>query len=188
MRPGHALAALCCGALLLLPGCGSGKKGQPIPASQANQLIALVQRADQQSADGTCQGAGAKVREAQGVADRLPRSVDQDVRQGIADGLERLLSLIQTQCQPAQRTQTTTTPTDTTPTQTTQTETTSTETTPTETTPTETTPTQTTLTQTTPTQTTPTQTGTGTSTTTTGTGGTPPGQAGAGGGDTGNQG
>jgi hypothetical protein len=167
VSPGRLLTALFIGALLVLSGCGSDKKGKPIPARDANQLIALIQKADQQSADGTCGGARAKVREAQGVADQLPRSVDKDVRRGITDGLDRLLSLIQGECQRPQKTQTDTTPTDTQPTVTTETQTTQTETQPTQT--------DTTLTTTTPTTTTPTQTNTGT--TTTGTGGTPPGQA-----------
>ncbi|MFL5841439.1 MAG: hypothetical protein ACJ77Z_13405 [Thermoleophilaceae bacterium] len=185
MRPGPAFPAsraargalaLCAGALLALPGCGSSKdEGSPIPRQQANQIIALLEQADQQASTGICRGADAKVRQAQGVLDSLPRSVDPDVRRGLADGLARLRSLISQQCQRPQQTQTQTTPTETTPTETTQTETTPTETTPTET---STTPTTTTPTTTTPTTTTPTGTETGTTpTTTTGTGGTPPGAA-----------
>jgi hypothetical protein len=181
VSPGRLSAALFIGALLVFSGCGSDKKGKPIPARDANQLIALIQKADQQSADGTCGGASAKVREAQGVADQLPRSVDKDVRRGLTDGLDRLLSLIQGECQRPQKTQTDTTPTETQPTVTTETQTTQTETQPTQTQPTQT---DTTLTTTTPTTTTPTQTNTGTGTTTSGTGGTPPGQSnGAGGAD-----
>lgn len=171
MRLGITLAALLCGALLLLPGCG-GSKGKPIPADQASRLIQNIQAADQYSTDGRCNRAHTKVRDARFVLGQIPASVDKDVRQGLADGLARLDSLISSQCQAPQQTQTESTPTETTQTETTQTETT---TTPTETTPTETTPTQTTLTTTTPTTTTP--TGTTTGTTTTGTGGTPPGAA-----------
>jgi hypothetical protein len=158
--------------LLVLPGCGGGNKGKPIPASQADRLIKNVQAADQYSADGRCGRAHTKVRDARFVLGQIPASVDKDVRQGIADGLARLDSLISEQCQAPQNTQT-----ESTPTETTQTETTQTETTPTETTQTQTQPmqTETTLTTTTPTTTTPTQTNTGT--TTTGTGGTPPGGA-----------
>jgi hypothetical protein len=168
--------------LLVLPGCGSKKsQGSPIPSQQANRMIALLQQADTQASSGICRGADAKVRQAQGVLDGLPRSVDPNVRRDLADGLARLRSLISQQCQPPQQTQTQTTQTQTTQTQTTQTDTTPTDTT---TTPTDTTttPTDTTTTPTTPTTTTttppptPTGTGTGTSTgtTTTGTGGTPP--------------
>jgi hypothetical protein len=178
VRLGNAFAALLCGALLVLPGCGgSSNGGKSIPRTDANHLIALIQRADTQSSAGTCSGAAAKVREAQGVANNLPSSVDKDVRRGIIDGLDHMLSLIQGECQRPQQTQTDTTPTDTTPTDTTQTETTQTDTTPTDTTPTDTSQTTTTLTGTTPTDTTPTQTGTSTGTTTTGTGGTPPGNS-----------
>jgi hypothetical protein len=172
VRPGTSLAALLCGALLL-PGCGGGSDGGKIPADQARKLISAVQAADQYNADGRCARAHTKVRDARFLLGQVPRSVDSDVRQGIADGLTRLDSLITSECQRPQQTQTETTPTQT---ETTQTQTTQTETTPTETTPTDTTQTQTTLTETTPTETTPTQTGTGTGTTTGGTGGTPPGQ------------
>lgn len=166
-RARRGAAALCCGALLLLPGCGGGSKGQPIPTATADRLISLIGRADSESAAGTCNGAAAKVREAQAV--QIPGNVDAGVRRGVADGLSRLLSLIQTQCQRPQPTQTQTTPTQT-QTATTQTQTTPTQTTATQTTPTQT-QTQTTSTSTVPTSTTPTTTGT-----TTGTGGTPPGQ------------
>jgi hypothetical protein len=156
----------------MLPGCGSsGNSGKPIPASAASRMIALLQLADQQATDGKCGGATAKVREAEGVlAQQVPKSVDANLRRNLADGLQRLRTLIADQCQRPQQTDTTTTPTETTPTQTTQTQTTQTDTTPTDTntTPTETTTTPTT---TTPTTTTPTDT---TPTTTTGTGGTPP--------------
>jgi hypothetical protein len=181
VRLGRSFVALFLGALLLLSGCGSDNKGKPIPASQANRLINAIQAADQYSADGRCTRAKTKVRDARFLLGQVPNSVDRDVRQGLADGLDRLESLIGGECQ-APKTQTDTTPTETTQTETTQTETTPTETTPTETTPTETQQTQTTLTTTTPTTTTPTQTNTGT---TPGNGGTPPGQAN---GDAGNQG
>jgi hypothetical protein len=173
VRLGTAFAALLSAALLFLPGCGSSSNGKTIPASQANRLITAIQAADQYSADGNCTRAHTKVRDARFLLGQLPSSVDSGVRQGISDGLSRLDSLISSQCQTPQNTQTQTTQTQT---QTTQTETTQTDTTPTDTTPTDT-QTQTTLTTTTPTTTTPTQTNTGTGTTTTGTGGTPPGGA-----------
>jgi len=148
----------------VLPACGSSDDGKPIPTDQANQMIALVRLADKQSADGTCNGAQDKVRRAQAVLDDVPKSVDRKVRQGLAESLDRLNSLIQSECQRPQKTQTETTPTDTTPTEPTQTQT-ETTTTPTTTTPTTTTPTTTTPTTpttTTPTTTTPTTTGTDT--------------------------
>jgi hypothetical protein len=165
-----------CGALVALPGCGSSNNGTPIPAAQGDRLIKAIQAADQYSAAGRCDRAHTKVRDARFLLGQVPNSVDSSVRQGIADGLSRLDSLISSECQRPAQTQTNTTPTETLTTQTqTQTDTT---TTPTTTTPTDTTPTGTTLTTTTPTTTTPTTTGTGT-TTTGGNGGTPPG-AGAG--------
>jgi hypothetical protein len=168
----RAAVALCCGAFVLLPGCGSGgNSGTKIPADPSNRMIALIQKADSQSAAGVCGGAVAKVREAEGVlATDVPKTIDKDLRQGLEDGLAHMRSLIAQECQRPQQTQTQTTPTESTPTETTQTETTQTQTTPTETTQTQTQPTDTT---TVPTSTTPTTT-TGTGTTTTGTGGTPP--------------
>jgi hypothetical protein len=170
---GKTFAALLCGALLVLPGCGSSSKGDPIPAAQSDRLIQNIQAADQYSSDGRCARAHTKVRDARFVLSQLPQSVDSKVRQGIADGLSHLDSLITSECSQQQPTQTQQTQTQT---QTTQTET---QTTPTDTTQTQTqtTPTQTTLTGTSPTTTTETQTGTSTGTTTTGNGGTPPGQA-----------
>jgi hypothetical protein len=170
-RAARGAIALCCGALLVLPGCGGDDEGDPIPARYADQLIAKIESADQRSADGTCQGAQANVRQAQDILEnRVPRSVDKDVRQGIADGLERMLNLIQTECQRRDDTQTDTTETTETETVPTVTETqTTTTVTPTET---ETQPTTTQPTTTTTTPTTPTPT--------TGNGGTPPGQVGGG--------
>jgi hypothetical protein len=153
--------------LLLLPGCGSDDKGEPIPAGQADRLISAIQAADQYNADGRCTRAHTKIRDARFLLTRVPDSVDPDVRLGIGDGLERLNSLIEDECERPQSTETDTTPTTTTVTET--------QTTPTETQQTETTPTQTQPTDTTtvPTSTTPTQTET--TTTTGGNGGTPPG-------------
>jgi len=171
VRLGHAFAALSCGALLFLPGCG-GNNGSPIPAAQSDRLIRAIQAADQYSAAGRCDRAHTKVRDARFLLTQVPNSVDSGVRKGISDGLDRLDSLIGSECQAPQNTQTQTTPTQT---ETTQTQTTQTETQPTQTdttpTTTETTPTQTTLTETSPTTTDTTPT------TTTGTGGTPPSQA-----------
>jgi DNA primase len=161
--------------VVLLPGCGGGSKGAKIPTSQANQMIALVRLADRQSAAGTCSGAQDKVRRAEAVLQTVPNNVNRSVRQGIADGLAHLNSLIQSECQRPQKTQT---QPQTTPTQTqTQTTPTQTPTTPTVTTPTVPTPTVTTPTTPTPTTpTTPTTTGP-----TTGNGGTGSPSGGAGG-------
>jgi hypothetical protein len=153
---------------VLLPGCGSSNNGKPIPASQSSRLITNIQAADQYSQSGLCTRAHTKVRDARFVLGQVPTSVSSSVRQGISDGLARLDSLISSQCQAPQKTQTDTTPTDTTPTES--------QTTPTTTSQTQTTQTETTPTQTQPTSTTTVPTGTvPTGTTTTGNGGTPPG-------------
>jgi hypothetical protein len=158
---------------VLLPGCGSSNNGKPIPAATADRLNKNIAAADTYSQQGRCDRAHTKVRDARFVLTQVPDSVDADVRQGIANGLQHLDGLITSECQPpapAQtQTQTQTTQTETTPTQTTQTETSQTQTAPTQTTPTQTTPTDT---NTVPTNTTPTNTGTGTST---GNGGSPTG-------------
>jgi lactocepin len=154
---------------VLLPGCGSSNNGKPIPASQSARLIQNIQRADQYSQSGFCTRAHTKVKDARFVLGQVPTSVSSSVRQGISDGLARLDSLISSQCNPPQKTQTDTTPTDTTPT-------TQSQTTPTTTSQTQTTQTQTTQTQTQTTSTSTVPTGTvPTGTTTTGNGGTPPG-------------
>jgi hypothetical protein len=125
-----------------------------------------IQAADQYSANGQCGLAHRKVGDARFLLSRLPSSVDKGTRQGLTDGLGRLDSLITSECQQPQKTQTQTTPT-----------VTETQTTPT-TTPSTTTPTTPTTTTPTTTGTTPTTTGTTptttTGTTTTGNGGTPP--------------
>jgi hypothetical protein len=165
----------------VLPGCGSSSNGKPIPNDPANRMVALIGQADSQSAAGICGGAKAKVREAQTVLqNEVPSSVDKDVRQGLADGMNRMISLIDQECQRPQPTQThtTTSETTTTPTTTTPTTTTPTTTTPTTTTPTTTTPTTTTPTTTTPTTTTGTSTGNGGTPTSTGGVGAPPSSGG----------
>jgi DNA primase len=187
VRPGRAFSpsriargalTLSCGALVLLCGCGGDSKGAKIPSAQANQMTALVRLADQQSAAGTCSGAQDKVRRAQAVLQTVPNNVDKDVRQGIADSLAHLSSLIRSECQRPQKTQTETTQTETSQTQTTQSQTATTPSTTTPTT-TTTTPSTTTPTTTTPSTTTPTTTSTGT-TTGNGGAGTPSGGGGGG--------
>lgn len=158
--------ALAVGALVALPGCGSSSSGKPLPQRDANKLLALLQVADAEASSGRCGRAQAKAQQAARIADALPGTVDKNVRQGLIDGLARLQSLIQTQCQ-APQTQTTPTNTATTTTQTTTTTPTTTTDTTTNTTPT------TTGTDTTPTTTTTTGTGTSTTPTSTGNGGVP---------------
>ena len=151
---------------IALVGCGGDEnEGDPIPARDANRMVTLLGQADRQSANGTCGGAKAKVREARGVADGLPRGVNADVRQELLNGLDRLEELIDAECQRPEPepeptdTVTTPEPTATTP------EPTNTQPQPTETQP------QPTETQPQPTTTVP---------ETPGTGGTPPGQEGDG--------
>ncbi len=165
---------------MLLPGCGGGGAGKPIPKDQANRMNALIALADQESSAGRCASAQANVRKAQTISDQIPHTVGRSLRQGIADGLGRLNSLILSECQapqPTTTTPTTTTPSTTTPTTTTPSTTTPTTTTPSTTTPTTTTPSTTTPTTTAPSTTTPTTTtGNGGTPTVTGATGTPPGQ------------
>jgi hypothetical protein len=158
----------------MLPGCG-GSGGNKIPSDTAKKLTDNIQAADTYNSQNRCTRAHTKVRDAQFVLEhQVPSSVKASVRQGLADGLARLDSLISSECQPPTQTQTTTTQSQTT---TTPSVTTPTTTTPSTTTPTTTTPSTTTPSTTTPTTTTPTGTGTGT---TTGNGGTPTSTGGAG--------
>ena len=163
MTFGRAAAALLCGALVALSGCGGGKKGDPIPAAQADRMISAIQAADQYNSQGRCERAHTKVRDARFLLGQVPSTVDSSVTQGISNGLTHLDQLISQECQQQKPTQTQTTPsqTETTQTQTSQTTTTPSTTTPTQTTLTTTTPTTTTPTTTTPTTTTPTTTGGG---------------------------
>ena len=66
-------------------------------------MIALLQQADSQGSAGTCAGSQAKVREAEGVLATLPKSVDSKLRSELANGMERLRTLIADQCQRRQR-------------------------------------------------------------------------------------
>ena len=163
MTYGAAAAAVL--TAIALVGCGGDEdKGDPIPSEDANRMVRLLELADSQSAAGTCGGATAKVQEARGIADQLPRGVDPEVRRELLNGLDRLAELIGSECErPEPAPEDTTTETTTTPAPTqTQPQPTATQPQPTATHP------QPTATQPQPTTTTPAPTP--------GTGGTPPGQ------------
>ncbi|HYZ81468.1 MAG TPA: hypothetical protein VE571_09385 [Solirubrobacteraceae bacterium] len=100
-------ALICIGlvVVLALAGCGS-KQGHTIPASDAQSLVAGLDRVGSQFDSGACNGAQAKVRDLQDAAARLPSGVDPEVKANIEAGLRRLQALVQRDCQ---RTQTTTT-------------------------------------------------------------------------------
>src|SRR6187200_212408 len=70
LRPvihGRFAVALCCGAFMLLAGCGSGNSGTKIPADTANRLIENIQKADEYNGNGLCARAHTKVRDARFV-------------------------------------------------------------------------------------------------------------------------
>jgi hypothetical protein len=144
------LAVLAASLALPIAGCGSDKKGAPIPTQEAQQLKSLLaetqRRMDARNACATVRSQDLPQLEA--IVNRLPGSVDHNTRTTLNDGMNHLRDLVDQQCNQirADKLKTQTTPTES-------------QTTPTETTPTETTPTETTPTQTTPTQTTPTDTG-----------------------------
>jgi hypothetical protein len=148
-------AATLASLALLVTGCGSDdEKGEPIPASQAQALVQQLDQTEQLVEDGTCGGASFQVTGDGQLQDKvaaLPEDVDEDVRQALDDGLDRLADLIDDECGEAEEPGTDTTETETQPTETQETETQPTET---ETQPTET-ETQPTETQTQPTETLP---------------------------------
>lgn len=97
MTYGAAAAAVL--TAIALVGCGGDEnEGNPIPGREAERMITLLDLAESQSANGTCGGATAKVREARGIAEGLPRSVNADVRRELQSGLDRLEELIASEC------------------------------------------------------------------------------------------
>lgn len=97
----RAATTLVLGALLVA-GCGSDEEeGEPIPAAQADALVTQLDQTEQLVEDGTCRGARFQVRGDGQLEDKvaaLPDDVNADVRQALADGLDRLADLIDDEC------------------------------------------------------------------------------------------
>jgi hypothetical protein len=146
-------ALLLAGIAVVLAGCGSQKR--TIPTKTAQSFLQQLDKIGSQFDNGACTGAGAKVAALEVQVRDLPSSVDSKVKRNLENGVARLATLVQQQCQ--RPTPTNTTPTTTVPTTTVPTTTVPTTTVPT--TPTNTTPTTPTTPSTTPT--TPSTTGGG---------------------------
>jgi hypothetical protein len=151
-----ALLALI-GACLAAAGCGADEEGAPIPADSAATLQNQLNSVEGRILDGSV-GACEDVSEAVGESntdavqqaiDGLPGDVDQDVRDALQQGFDRLFELVQERC--AELAEQQETDTETTPEVPPETETETTDTTETFPTETETTPTDTTEEPTTPT-------------------------------------
>jgi hypothetical protein len=120
---------------LLAAGCGKDKEGRPIPASQAAELQRQLDSIQNRFrfGDGACNDIQRdNVPTVERILNKIPPSVDRDVRNAARDSFERLFQLTAAQCDEQRGQETTPTQTETTPTQET-TPPTQTETTPTET-------------------------------------------------------
>jgi hypothetical protein len=148
MNVRRLIAITLLGALTALAaaGCGSRDEGDPIPASIRRQLDVQLEEAQARLANGS-PGACDDITNETGpdvdrILDRVPDSVDADVRDALNEGFGRLFELVSQRCNDLRDKQTETEPDtteETTPPETTTEEAppTDTETTPPETTPTE---------------------------------------------------
>lgn len=114
----RAATTLVLGALLVA-GCGSDEEeGEPIPAGDAQALLTQLDQTEQLVEDGTCRGARFQVTGNRQLEDKvaaLPDDVNADVRQALADGLDRLADLIDDECGQEEEPETDTTETETQP-------------------------------------------------------------------------
>jgi hypothetical protein len=148
LRPVKQIALLALlGGCLVAAGCGSDEEGAPIPADSATVLQGELNSVADRIANGSV-GACRDVSDSatspntkpiQDAIDGLPGDVDQDVRDALQQGFDRLFELVDERCAELEDETDTQTETEPTPTETTDTETETTETTDTETTPTDTT-------------------------------------------------
>jgi hypothetical protein len=140
--------ALALALALALPACGSDDEDDfdPIPSRQAEALVTQLAQVEERIDAESCGGArfqitgGGQLRD---KVERLPRGVDPELRDALEEGLDRLLELVEEDCdriseerrRDREQTDTETTETDTTPTEPIETDTTPTEPPPTETEP-----------------------------------------------------
>lgn len=128
-----------------LAGCGGSGSPKLIPADSAEALDGSIQEVADATASGDCGAAESALATAENQLAALPRSVDTQLKERIAEGLQQLEATVPAQCREAKpkTTQTTTTEPTTTTTTTEPTTETTTTTTRTTTTTTPTTPTTT---------------------------------------------
>jgi hypothetical protein len=84
---------------LAIAGCGGSKQGHTIPASNAQALLTQLDQVSSNFDKGNCNGAGFDVGELQDKADRLPSSVDPEVKTNIQNGLTKLQALVHDNCE-----------------------------------------------------------------------------------------
>jgi hypothetical protein len=114
--------ALAVAATIALAGCGD-EEGPQIPEDQSNALRGQLQDIKRQVETG--EACTVSLSELQLQVGRLPRNLDEDVRQSVEDGVEHLTGLVNEECeqmpqQPEQTdTEEETTPTETVPPETT---------------------------------------------------------------------
>jgi hypothetical protein len=84
-----ALGAACAG----LVSCGGGDDAKLIPADSAGEIIANLDEVAELAEGANCLSAGDKALEIQDQIEGLPRDVDEDLRQALEDGVERLINL-----------------------------------------------------------------------------------------------
>jgi hypothetical protein len=136
------------GVAFALVSCGGRDEKGLLPGTTADQIVANLDQVQQDAANGDCDSAASAADEVQSEIEQLGSEVNAQLRQRLADGVDRLQQTIATSCEEASTTATIPTVSSTTTTEKTTTEKTTTSTT----TPT----TTTTSTTTTPTATTPT--------------------------------
>jgi hypothetical protein len=108
----------------LAAGCGSDDEGgKPIPSAQVsaldNQLDSIQSRFEE--GGGACndilRGDDTNLDAVQAQLDRIPKSVDADVRRALGDSFQRLFDLVSSQCDTSKGQETTPETTESTPTQ-----------------------------------------------------------------------
>ncbi len=101
---------------LAATGCGGSKQKKTIAAADAQALLTQLDQTGNNFDKGACNGAQFDVSQLQDKANRLPSSVDPEVKANTQAGLTRLSNLIQRDCQKPQTTTSSSTTSSTTPT------------------------------------------------------------------------
>jgi hypothetical protein len=100
-QPKQIALLVAIGTCLAAAGCGSDEEGAPIPAAQAAELERRLDEVQRrfEFGDGACDDIQNDSRPGiEEVLGRLPQDVDQDVRQALEDGFNRLFFLSAEQC------------------------------------------------------------------------------------------
>ena len=93
--------------VLAAAACGDDEQdGAKIPADRAKAITDQLDQIAGQVENGACSGARSKFGELQDKVDALPRDVNQDVRDALSDGMSKLDSAIDSDCEQPQETTT----------------------------------------------------------------------------------